>query len=376
MSRRATRHRTVVLCPDSFKGSLSAAEVAEALAEGWRSVRPGDELVLLPQADGGEGTAAAVEAVIAGSRWRSAGAVRGPGGVPTEGRWLALPGGTAVIELAQMSGLPLLRELDPLRATTHGLGEVIAAAVAEGARELLIGLGGSASTDGGAGMLRALGARLRDAGGSEIPDGGGALDSLAAIDLTALLAPPPGGVRVLVDTRATLFGPGGAAELFGAQKGADGAQRARLDTGLRHWADLLARQRPVDPGAAGAGAAGGCGFGLAAWGGRMSAGAAAIADLTGLPAAIDRADVVVTGEGRFDATSTSGKLVGSVLEASAGTDTEVVVVAGSFGEPSGALDIALTGLAGGPAAALAEPHRWCVQAGARAAAATGAHVRS
>ncbi|MBU1588354.1 MAG: glycerate kinase, partial [Actinobacteria bacterium] len=153
---------TVVIAPDSFKGSLSAREVAEAIAAGWRAVRPDDELVLVPQADGGEGTLDAVEASVPGAVRCSAGSVTGPDGRPTPGEWLQLPDGTAVVELAQPSGLPLMRELDALGATTRGLGQVIRAALEAGATSLVIGLGGSASTDAAAGALAELGLVLLD----------------------------------------------------------------------------------------------------------------------------------------------------------------------------------------------------------------------
>lgn len=155
----------VLLAPDSFKGTLPAADVAAAAAAGWSAVRPADELVLLPQADGGEGTLDAVRSAVPGSTLCSAGTVSGPDGRPVEGRWLRLPEGTAVVELAQMSGLSLMRELDALHASTRGLGETIAAALDAGAEAVTLALGGSASTDGAAGALVALGLRCVDAHG-------------------------------------------------------------------------------------------------------------------------------------------------------------------------------------------------------------------
>ncbi|GMA93707.1 hypothetical protein GCM10025881_05310 [Pseudolysinimonas kribbensis] len=181
----------IVIAPDSFKGSLDAAPVADAIAAGWRSVRPDDELVLLPQADGGEGTLDAVASAVPLARVRDAGPVTGPDGRPVEGHWLLLPDGTAVIELAQPSGLPLMAALDPLGATTRGLGEVIGRALDEAPARLVIGLGGSASTDGGAGALAALGLGLLDEAGVAIPDGGGALAQLARIDRSGLRPAPP-----------------------------------------------------------------------------------------------------------------------------------------------------------------------------------------
>jgi len=218
----------IVIAPDSFKGSLGALEVARAIAAGWSSVRPGDSLTLIPQADGGEGTLDAVEASVPGAVRRDAGPVTGPDGRPTPGVWLALPDGTAVVELAQMSGIPLMERLDPLGASTVGLGEVIRHALGSGASRLVIGLGGSASTDGAAGALSALGLRAD----VSLSSGGGALGGLGRLDRSQLLAPPPGGVTLLTDVSAPLLGPAGAAAVFGPQKGATPGQVEELDAAL------------------------------------------------------------------------------------------------------------------------------------------------
>lgn len=363
----------VVVAPDSFKGSVAAGDAATALAAGWRDVRPGDAVTELPQADGGEGTLDAIARAVPGSELVAVGPVGGPDGRPLPGDWLRLPDGTAVLELARSSGLPLLVAPDPLEATTRGLGEVIAAALDAGATRLVIGLGGSASTDGGAGALAALGLRLRDARRHPLADGGGALADLAAVDRTALRATPRGGVRLLTDVDAPLLGPGGGAAVFGPQKGATPDHIRRLEAGLGRLADLLGGE----PDAPGAGAAGGAGFGLAAWGGRIEPGAAAIAALTGLPDAVAAADLVITGEGRFDATSLAGKATGNVLALAARHGVRAAVVAGSFGvlpdaaagcsvdavaltvDPTGrAMDaVSLADLAGSVDAALADPIR-------------------
>ena len=334
----------VVIAPDSFKGSITARAAARAIAAGWRSVRPDDEVLELPQADGGEGTVDAVEAATPGAQRRSAGTVTGPDGRPVTGGWLELPDGTAVVELAQSAGLALMRELDPRGATTRGLGEVLAAALDAGARNVVIGLGGSASTDGGAGALDALGDRR-----------------------------PPGTVTLLTDVTAPLLGPAGAAAVFGPQKGASPAEIEFLEQRMRDWAD---RFPDVDPRTPGAGAAGGTAFGfLAAWGAHLEPGAAAIADLTGLTTALTDADVLLTGEGRFDATSLTGKVVGHALRAAqAATVDRVVVIAGRLSidvplSPSGATaSFSLEALAGSTAAALADPVAWLTRAGAEAAA--------
>lgn len=361
----------VVLAPDSFKGTLDAAGAARALAAGWRRARPEDDLREIPQADGGEGTAAVIAGALPGSRWHAVGLVPGPDGAPVPGRWLELPDGTAVVELAEVAGLTLMRRPDPRGATTAGLGRVLRAAVEAGAERVVVAVGGSATTDGGAGALSALGLRILDDGGAPVPPGGGGLARAARLDDSDLLPPPPGGVEVLTDVTAPLTGPDGAATTFGPQKGADPEDVIALDAGLARWSALLCG----DPAAPGAGAAGGTAYGLAtAWGARLVPGARRVAEVTGLAALLPAADVVVTGEGRFDTTSLTGKVVGAVLDAAAGA---VVVVAGAVA--TSALErarnrrapvraIALTDLAASRAAALADPERWLEVAGERAAA--------
>ena len=347
---------TVVIAPDSFKGSLRAVEVARAIAEGWHAVRPGDELVLLPQADGGEGTLDAVEASVPGSVRRSAGSVTGPDGRPTPGEWLLLPDGTGVVELAQSSGLPLMARPDPLGATTRGLGEVVRAALAAGVDELVVGLGGSASTDGGVGALSALGLRFLDARGNETR----ILADIAEVD-GELPAVPLRGVTLLTDVTSPLLGPSGAAAVFGPQKGATPAQVGQLEAGLERFARLLGG----DPSAPGSGAAGGTAYGLSvAWGARILLGADRIAQHSGLLEAVERADVVLTGEGRFDAQSRSGKVVGRVLALG---HPRTGVIAGQVSADPGVWRASLADLAGSAAAAMAEPAAWLRGAGALAA---------
>ena len=189
----------VVVAPDSFKGSISAAGAAAAIASGWRRVRPLDEVRELPLADGGEGTLAVLAAAVPGARWHHAG-VSGPGEEQIEAAWLEMPGNVAVVELATAAGLPQLPELRPLTAHTYGVGELIAGALDSGAAQVVIALGGSASTDGGTGALAALGARFLDDSGAELPRGGGPLARLAAADLTGLRA-AAGRRRQLPDRR-------------------------------------------------------------------------------------------------------------------------------------------------------------------------------
>lgn len=356
----------IVIAPDSLKGSADAGLVADALADGWRAERADDVIVLAPQADGGEGTASAVARAIPGSRWRSAGIVTGPDGREVNGAWLELPDGTAVAELALTSGLPLMAEPDALRATTRGLGEVLRDALRAGAPRLVIGLGGSASTDGAAGALAELGAQWLDDAGTDLPDGGGALVRLARADLSNLLPPPVGGVELLVDVEQPLCGREGAAAVFGPQKGASPDDVHRLDRGLARLASVLGGE-PERPGS---GAAGGAAFGLAtAWGATLVPGAARIAELSGLEAHLADADLLITGEGRLDATSLRGKVVGNALDLARRSGTRPAVVAGlvDAGLEGIAWTCSLAVLAGSAAASMRDPLPLLREAGRRAA---------
>jgi glycerate kinase len=351
----------VVVAPDSFKGSIGAAAAAAALTAGWRESRPGDEIIELPLADGGEGTLAVLAAAAPASRWHTS-EVSGPGVGCIPAAWLELAGNGAVIELAAAAGLPLLAELIPLTAHSYGVGEQIAQALDAGARHIDVALGGSACTDGGTGALAALGARFLDGDGRELPRGGGALTRLAAVDLSGLRPPPPDGISCLTDVRAPLLGPGGAAAVFGPQKGAGPGDIAVLEAGLSRLAALLGG----DPDAPGAGAAGGCGYGFAAaWGAMLLPGAERIAAIAGLPDALAAADLVITGEGRYDATSLAGKVVGAVLAAAAAAGVRASVVAGQVAAPppAGVRAVELVALAGSSQAAMAEPGRWLTAAG-------------
>ena len=358
----------IVVAPDSFKGSLPALEVASAISSGWLSVRPDDDIVLVPQADGGEGTLDAIQSAVPGAVRRSAGDVTGPDGRPTPGEWLELPGGVAVVELAQTSGLPLMRVLDPIGATTRGLGEVIRAAVDAGATSLVIGLGGSASTDGASGALAALGLELLDEQDEPVADGGGHLREILAVDRRELLPPPGGGVTLLTDVTAPLLGPTGAAAVFGPQKGASPEQVELLDANLAHYSRMLG----ADATAPGTGAAGGAGYGfVAAWDAVIEPGADYLARLTGLHDAIVTADVLLTGEGRFDEQSLTGKVVGRLLEVAGEAGVRAGVIAGQVtSEATARADVwtaSLTDLAGSVAEALEAPTKWLFEAGAAAA---------
>ncbi len=315
----------IVICPDSFKGTLTAAEAGHVIAEAWGSVRPGDELRIRPLADGGEGSLAVIAANSPGARWVETGPVFGPGGSPVQGRYLLLPDDIAVVELAVTSGLTLLDHLDAVGATSRGVGDVIDCALADGARSVVLALGGSASTDGGTGLLSALGVQFLDSAGCILPDGGGYLRHLYRIDLAGLISAPPAGVQLLVDVDAPLLGPRGAALTFSPQKGASPDDVQLLESGLRRLADVVGG----DVNEPGCGAAGGTAYGVKnIWGAEIVSGARIIADIAGIDDEIRWADLVITGEGLFDISSLSGKIAGEVLSRAGRFGVQVVVVCG------------------------------------------------
>ncbi|QKW36537.1 glycerate kinase [Actinomadura sp. NAK00032] len=327
----------IVVAPDSFKGSLSAAEVCAAVAAGARRAVPDAEVAAVPMADGGEGTLDCFLAARGGDAVEVA--ATDPLGRPVKARYaLSGDGRSAVVELAAASGLPLVEDVppDPLNAATGGTGELIADAVRRGAREVLVCVGGSASTDGGTGLLRALGVRFLDAAGAELPPGGAALARLAAIDDSGL----PDAVRatrfqVACDVTNPLVGPAGAAAVFGPQKGASAAQVAELDAALTVFADVLAaRGGPRVHDLPGAGAAGGTCGGLAGvLGAEPAAGAALVAAAVGLPAALAGADLVITGEGRVDGQSAGGKVVSAVAALARESGVPCLALAGGVAGP-------------------------------------------
>ncbi len=311
----------VLIAPDSFKGSLGSVVVARALADGWERARPADQIRMLPLADGGEGT---LDALVAAGGWQLLpAAATDPLGRPIAARFLRNESGSgrAVVELAEASGLSRLTpaERDPLAASTFGTGQVLAAAIGLGCHEILLGVGGSATTDGGSGLLTALGARLLDAAGAEIPPGGGGLERLATIDLEGL-PPELATVRLTVASDVTnpLLGDDGAAATYGPQKGASPDQVARLERALARYADLLEASsgRSVRD-VPGAGAAGGTTAALLAIADRFERvdvrpGVTEVMRLAGFDDALGAADLVLTGEGRIDAQTRFGKTVQGV----------------------------------------------------------------
>ncbi|MCD2442950.1 glycerate kinase [Agromyces sp. SYSU K20354] len=359
----------IVFAPDSFKGTVSATDAAAALARGWCTVRPGDDVVQRPMADGGEGTLDAFAAAVPGAV-RMPVTVRGPVSEPVESSWLLLPGPhrTGVVELASTSGITLLDSLAPLDAHTAGFGEAIAAALDHGVQRLLLALGGSASTDGGAGALAALGAGLLDAAGRPIRLGSRGLGALAQVRLSTLRPLPRGGAVILGDVTNPLLGPAGAAAVFGPQKGATPAVVGALESNLARLAGLVPT---VDPATPGAGAAGGAGFGLLAWGAQMGGGARVVAEAIGLPEAMEGAALVITGEGRFDGQSAAGKVPSEVARLARAAGVPVALAAGAIDadpEAAGfAASASLSVLAGSGAAAMSDAVQWLERAGAELA---------
>ncbi|NYT36782.1 glycerate kinase [Allopusillimonas soli] len=325
----------VLVAPDSFKESLSAQGVADAIAAGVRDAAPDAQIRCVPMADGGEGSLGAVLAATSGQLRQTQ--VQDANGQPCDAAWAWLGEGKAFIEMAQAAGLERIPENErrPLLATSHGVGELIGAAVAAGARHIVMGLGGSATNDAGAGLLQALGVKLVDASGVPLPPGGAALSDLAHIDASGI-DPCLREVQfeIAVDVDNPLCGPRGASAIFGPQKGADDKDIATLDAALSHFADICAQQFGVDErDAPGMGAAGGLGFGVkACFNARFRPGVELIADLLGLAQAMRGMDLVFTGEGRMDAQSAGGKTPVGVARLARRQGIPVFAIAGSLGQ--------------------------------------------
>lgn len=318
----------IVVAVDKFKGSLTAAEAAEHLARGLGDGRPDVEVVRVPVADGGDGT---LEAALAAGFERVPVRVSGPTGEPVDTA-IAVRQGTAVVELAATCGLELLPggRLEPLTASTLGAGQAIDAAIESGCRTVIFGLGGSASTDGGAGILTALGARLLDASGAEIPLGGAGLDEVATVDLDPALERVRDVDLVLAsDVDNPLTGEHGAAAVYGPQKGATEADVARLDAALGRFAGLVRESTGRDvAGEPGAGAAGGAGYAAYLLGGTFRQGIELVLELARIDDHLAGADLVITGEGSLDEQSLHGKAPVGVADAAARHGVPVVAVAG------------------------------------------------
>ncbi len=334
----------ILLASDKFKGSLRADEVATELSAGLLQADPSLTISSVPVADGGDGT---LDAAIAGGFAPVEVLAAGPTGHPltaTYGR----REDTALIELAGVCGLALLgADLDPLGATSYGLGLVVAAAVDAGVTRVVLGIGGSASTDGGAGLLAALGAGLFDVDGQQLPLGGGPLGRLARVDLSRAVARLDGIELVVAsDVDNPLCGPHGAAAIYGPQKGANADQVRELDANLARLARLIAAQTGFDHAAVpGAGAAGGVGFGALVLGARLRPGIELMMDLVNFAAALDGVDLVITGEGSLDEQTLAGKAPAGVAAAARARGIPVIAVAGRVQLSTGQLSAAGIGRA-------------------------------
>lgn len=326
----------IVIAPDSFKECQSALEVAEALARGVRRAIPGAAIEMVPMADGGEGT---VDALVAGSGGTlETCLVTGPLGDTVDATFGMLgDGNTAIIEMAAASGLGLVapERRDPRRASTFGTGELLRAALDRGARRIILGIGGSATNDGGSGMAEALGYTLLDETGRPLPRGGAALAHLARIDASGK-DPRLAACDVLVacDVTNPLCGPQGASAIYGPQKGASPQVVEELDAALRHFADVVLRQLGVAIlDVPGAGAAGGLGGGLMAFAnGRLRPGVELVADVVRLEERLRGATLVITGEGRMDAQTPNGKTPVGVARVAKRFGIPVIAIAGSLGK--------------------------------------------
>ncbi len=355
----------ILIAPDSFKGSATSLEVAHAIKQGWISLRSHDLVECAPFADGGEGTLDCVESVRATSQ-RIPIVVQGATGREHQSSWLLVDGDVAVIEMATLCGITTVEKLDPLGAHSFGLGQAIASALGDArVNEILISVGGSASTDGGTGALAALGFGFSDAAGSPVALGGRGLQQIAAITKPSDLKIPIRGIKVLVDVQSPLLGATGAAHIFGPQKGASAHDVQLLDAGLAHLLQLLGVHDR-----AGYGAAGGVAFGLSALlDAEIVSGVQTLAALIDLDGKIASADYVITGEGSFDSQSFSGKVVGHILERAQVHGVGAGVICGVNKSGSDVATVALVDLAPSTEAAIADSQKWLIEAGAKIASA-------
>lgn len=342
----------IVIAPDSFKENLTSLQVATAIEKGIKRVLPNADCVKIPMADGGEGTVQALVDATGGRIVRKQ--VTGPMGNPVNARFGLLGDGkTAVIEMAEASGLPLVEksERDPSKASTYGTGELIKYALHRGVEAVIVGIGGSATVDGGAGMAQALGVRFMDKSGKPLADraSGGMLKQIFAIDSSAL-DPRVRRSKIVIacDVNNPLYGPRGAARVFGPQKGASPAMVKRLDDNLKHFGILLKKTFEEDIAKVpGAGAAGGLGAGLVAFAGaKMKRGIELVVKITGLERGLKHADLVITGEGRVDFQTAFGKTPAGVAEAAKRFKVPVIAIGGGLADDArGVFEHGIDGLA-------------------------------
>ncbi len=328
---------TFIFVPDSFKGSLSSLQVCQGMARAAEKEFPGARCISIPVADGGEGTVDAFLAAAGGRKISMT--VTGPWGERLQADWGLLSPQTAVVEMSAAAGLPLVGERkNPEETTTYGAGEMISAALNAGAEEIILGLGGSATNDGGCGAAAALGVRFLDREGNAFIPVGRTLKNIDRIDVSAARARLAGKkIRIMCDIDHPLCGPQGAAAVFGPQKGADAAMIRRLDDGLRHFAAIAALDTGMDAThLPGAGAAGGMGGGMAALlGGTLQMGIETVLDVTGFDALLPEADAVFTGEGKIDGQSLRGKVVIGVARRAKKQNVPCIALVGGA---EGALD--------------------------------------
>lgn len=348
----------ILIAPDSFKGSISAIDAAKEIAIGWQSVRPDDELIIIPLADGGEGTLEAISYIRGGTFIDKT--VMGPDGRSVNAQWLLLDDGTAFVELARASGLPLMQALNPLGAHTFGFGELLKDAAQHPLTQRIIAtVGGSASTDGGSGALTALGYGLYDIDDQPIELGGDGLRKLKKIDSSKAIKIPSGGLVVLTDVTNPLLGKKGAAQIFAPQKGASSADIEILENGLRNFADMAHGEIDIP----GSGAAGGTAFGLATLcGAQIQSGSQYLFALLNLSKETRAADLLITGEGSLDSQSWDGKVIGELVELATAHSCRIWAIVGADKSDMRkvALEevISLSDLAGGSNTAINNVHHW------------------
>ena len=325
----------IVIAPDSFKGSNSSIMVANRIEKGIRQVFPDAEVIKIPIADGGEGTVEALVAGAGGEIFKAT--VTGPMGETREAEYGILANGKAAIEMAASSGLPLVAEdmRNPLKATTYGVGQLIKAVIEKGCKEIVLGLGGSATNDGGIGMAQALGVSFKDKDGSELGFGGGELDKLASVDVSGL-DPRIKDISIVIasDVNSPLCGEKGASAIFGPQKGADPEMVKLLDSNLAHYADVVKKQLGIDNlNAPGAGAAGGLGYALITFmGAAMNSGIETMLDSVGVDKYLVDCDLVITGEGKIDGQSAFGKVPVGVAQRVKKFGIPVLAIVGDIGD--------------------------------------------
>ena len=349
----------ILIAPDSFKGSATSAQVVSALAEGWKISRPLDEIDIAPFADGGEGTLDCIESVTPGSV-RIPITVQGATGIEHKSSWLLVGSDTAVIEMASLCGITTIDALDPLGAHSFGLGQAIKAVLDDlRVNEILIAVGGSASTDAGLGALTALGFKGLDMNGKELALGGGDLHRLAHVQTPANHRKLARGIKVLVDVQSPLTGPNGCAHIFAPQKGADAEQVSLLNQGLVQFLKVLYVEDR-----AGFGAAGGVPCGLAVLlGATIVSGVETISELIGLREKIEQADCVITGEGSFDDQSYRGKAVGYLLETAKEIERPVMIACGVNKNAESSSILSLIELAPSVQSAMTESQHWLIECG-------------